>query len=228
VIDRSIDLALLAQERIRHSLRQELLAPVSLSTVCFRRRFEGFEDEERQERLNAALVSGLEASGIGLISSTRLRGRYALRLCVVNHTSTRPRRRAGARLDRAGPVVARRGGGGEGGDHRPLAAGPRRHPGMARQGALDASTLTRIPLLAGLTADQLEAVARDGWQRDTVAGEIVVRRWDGSREFFVVLGGTPRSGPVSSSWPASGRAISSASWPPLSGGRASATPGSRR
>jgi aromatic-L-amino-acid decarboxylase len=190
VIDRSIDLALLAQERIQRSPALELLAPVSLSTVCFRRRFEGIEDEEHTERLNAGLVGGLEASGLGLISSTRLRGRYALRLCVLNHTST-----AGD-IDRVldfieqAPVTELE-------DVRPktepTAGSPRDlhvSQGWLGQGALDPSSLARVPLFAGLTGPQLQEIARDGWQRDAVAGEVVVRRWDGSREFFVLLEGS--------------------------------------
>jgi aromatic-L-amino-acid/L-tryptophan decarboxylase len=189
-IDRSIDLALLAQERIQHSPRLELLAPVSLSTVCFRRRFEGLDDDEREERLNAGLVMGLEASGLGLISSTRLRGRYALRLCVLNHTTT-----AGdvervldwieqaplADVDEVKPTAA-------------IATGYHRNPdltaGWLEQRAPDPSMLARIPLFVSLTRAQLEQVIRDARQRIAVAGEIVVRRWDSSREFFIVLEGT--------------------------------------
>ena len=37
--------------------------------------------------MNAALVHALDESGYGLVSSTRLQGRYAIRLCVLNHTS---------------------------------------------------------------------------------------------------------------------------------------------
>ena len=47
--------------------------------MCFRRRV----DEAR----NAALVAELEATGEAFVSSTRLHGEYAIRLCVLNHTS---------------------------------------------------------------------------------------------------------------------------------------------
>jgi aromatic-L-amino-acid decarboxylase len=78
-IDRSLDLALHAERRIEESRTLELLSPTALGVVCFRR--------DAEDGANAALVSRLAASGEGLISSTRLHGRYALRLCVMNHRS---------------------------------------------------------------------------------------------------------------------------------------------
>jgi glutamate/tyrosine decarboxylase-like PLP-dependent enzyme len=86
-IDRSLDLAALAERRVGESGALELLLPTSLGVTCFRRRFDGVEDEERLDQLNAQLVRGLVASGIGMVSSTRLRERFAIRLCVLNHTT---------------------------------------------------------------------------------------------------------------------------------------------
>ena len=87
-IDRSLDLAREAQARIENSGKLGLLVPATLGVVCFRRRFEGVDDEDELARLNAGLVEGLTASDEGHMSLTRLRGRYALRMCVLNHTST--------------------------------------------------------------------------------------------------------------------------------------------
>ncbi len=86
-IDRSLDLARAAQARIEREPSLELLAPAVLGVVCFRRRIPGAVDDAECERLNAELVAGFEASGRGLVSSTRLDGRYAIRMCVMNHTS---------------------------------------------------------------------------------------------------------------------------------------------
>ena len=86
-IDRSLDLALAAQEQIEQSRELELLSPATLGVVCFRRRPPGVEEEASLERLNAALDRRLAESGEGMISSTRVDGRYALRLCVLNHRS---------------------------------------------------------------------------------------------------------------------------------------------
>jgi glutamate/tyrosine decarboxylase-like PLP-dependent enzyme len=79
-IARSLALAARAAERVEASESLELLTPPSLGVVCFRRR-------DLNEQENAGLAAALERSGVGLVSSTRLHGRLALRLCVLNHTS---------------------------------------------------------------------------------------------------------------------------------------------
>lgn len=86
-IDRCLDLAEHAARRLRDSDNFELLAPPSLGVVCFRRRVPE-ADESRAEALQERLVRGLADSGVGMISSTRLGGRYALRLCILNHRTT--------------------------------------------------------------------------------------------------------------------------------------------
>jgi aromatic-L-amino-acid/L-tryptophan decarboxylase len=85
-IDRALDLAELARDRITDHPALELVAPGELGIVCFRRRVSGGEDEAA--RVNGALVAAYNATGDGLVSSTCLRGRYAVRLCVLNHTTT--------------------------------------------------------------------------------------------------------------------------------------------
>ena len=85
-------------ERIEESDRLELAARPRLGIVSFRRVF----DEDEEPRLNARLVAALEESGLGLVSSTRLKGRYTIRMCVMSHTSGERGRRPGPRLSRAG------------------------------------------------------------------------------------------------------------------------------
>src|SRR4051794_13924303 len=87
-IDRSLDLAAHAAARAAASETLELVAPPSLGVVCLRRRFPGAAGEHDCAARNARLLEALEASGIAFASSTRLRGRYAIRLCVLNHTTT--------------------------------------------------------------------------------------------------------------------------------------------
>ena len=84
-IDNALDLAELARRRIAEDDRLETIAPGELGITCFRRRVEGTEDEAA--RVNAALIAAYEASGRGLVLSTRVDGRYAVRLCVLNHTT---------------------------------------------------------------------------------------------------------------------------------------------
>jgi aromatic-L-amino-acid decarboxylase len=86
-IDRSLDLALLAEEQIAASEELELLSPATLGVVCFRRRPAGVDDEPELEALNTDLIRRLAESGEALVSSTRVDGRYAMRMCVLNHRS---------------------------------------------------------------------------------------------------------------------------------------------
>ena len=85
-IDRSLDVALHAQKVVEDSSVLELVSPATLGIVCFRRRLEGL-DEAGLEEANAELAHRLAESGEGMVSSTRVDGRYALRMCVLNHRS---------------------------------------------------------------------------------------------------------------------------------------------
>jgi aromatic-L-amino-acid decarboxylase len=166
-IDRSLDLAALARERIEASNDLELLAPPSLGIVCFRRRFGG-EDDDALERLNTGLVAALEQSGVGLISSTRLRGRYALRMCMLNHTtSAADVERVLDFLEHAEPAAS-------------FAAQHERNPDLVA--AAD-------PGPSGEPID-VDALRRHGTERDAPAGEELITRWDSTRDFFYILDGT--------------------------------------
>src|SRR5262245_47546566 len=78
-IRRSLDIAATAARRVEESQTLELMAPPSLGVVCFRRR-------DLDEAANAGLVVALEHSDTpGLISTTRLHGRLALRLGMLDH-----------------------------------------------------------------------------------------------------------------------------------------------
>ena len=82
-IDTSLDLALYAERRIRASAHLELLTPARLGIVCFRRRCSGNEAEH--DAFNNALQRALLDTGIAMISSTRVRGAFALRFCILNY-----------------------------------------------------------------------------------------------------------------------------------------------
>ena len=87
-VDRALALARHAAHRVDADPELELLCPPELGVVCFRRVCAGC-DELELDRLNADLVAELEATGHSLVSSTRLNGRYAIRMCVMNHTTSK-------------------------------------------------------------------------------------------------------------------------------------------
>lgn len=187
-IDRTLDLAQLAQRRVQESEELELLLPTSLGVTCFRRRFGGTHDEEELARLNAQLVAGLAATGTGLISSTRLRGRYALRLCVLNHTSTEADVEGVLSwLEQAdvAPAAPRADGRAPARDRNADMTSVR-----LERGRVDPATLGALPLFASLADDELERVARSARVISAEPGEAIVRKWESARDFYVLADGT--------------------------------------
>lgn len=67
----------------------ERLAPAPLNIVCFRFRPSGqTSTDETLDALNAELLQRLQERGIATPSSTRIGGRFALRVAHVNHRTT--------------------------------------------------------------------------------------------------------------------------------------------
>jgi len=66
--------------RIAREPALELLAPVALNIVCFRYRVAGDAD-----RVNEAIVLGLQEDGVAAPSTTRLAGQLAIRVAIINH-----------------------------------------------------------------------------------------------------------------------------------------------
>jgi glutamate/tyrosine decarboxylase-like PLP-dependent enzyme len=158
-IDRCLDLAELARERVRASDELELVAG-ALGVVCLRRRVDGGEDEA--ERVNAGLVAALERSGLGLVSSTRIDGRYVIRLCILAPaTGAADVEAVLAFLETADPAPV-----------DPALDGYERHP--------DLST-NRVAIAEVLGGGSDERIA--------AAGETIVAQGDSSREFYVVVEG---------------------------------------
>ncbi|MCR9078646.1 MAG: pyridoxal-dependent decarboxylase [Hyphomonadaceae bacterium] len=62
----------------------ELLAPVTLNICCFRYTRPGVSEPEL-DRLNATLVEQLQLDGIAAPSTTRIDGRFAIRVNITNH-----------------------------------------------------------------------------------------------------------------------------------------------
>ena len=87
VIGRALELARRAETYIRQSTRLELLSPASLGVVCYRFRPSGV-DRSTLDALNREIQEEIVESGFAMVSSTRLQGDYALRLCILNYRST--------------------------------------------------------------------------------------------------------------------------------------------
>jgi glutamate/tyrosine decarboxylase-like PLP-dependent enzyme len=93
LVRHSCHLAELAELLLRAHGSFEILCERRLSIVCFRfvpssTRLETEQDQQQVDELNLKLLEALRVSGKAFISSTRLRGRVALRFCFVNWRTT--------------------------------------------------------------------------------------------------------------------------------------------
>ncbi|HSW30686.1 MAG TPA: aminotransferase class I/II-fold pyridoxal phosphate-dependent enzyme [Longimicrobiales bacterium] len=86
-VGRGMEFAARAGEHVRASRTLELMAPPSLGVVCFRVNPGGL-GEAALEELNESVQARVVRSGAAMMSSTRLRGIYALRLCILTHRTT--------------------------------------------------------------------------------------------------------------------------------------------
>jgi len=187
-VETSMELAAACQRRIEESDELELMAPATLGVVCFRR-YVPDADEETIERVNASLTEGLLASGVGMVSSTRLRGRYALRMCILNYSSTEADVTSVLEwLENATPTDA--------------AAAPKsvatfdRNPSILKTSAAEAgvqtATAREVPLFQSLSDTELAAALVGARETRIGEGEVALRRWDYGRDFYVVIEGTLR------------------------------------
>ena len=88
-IQKSIDAAREAEGYIRGSASLKMLCPASLGIVCFRFIPPGTSLDARDlEGLNLAIQDEIVGSGLAMMSSTRLRGKFSLRLAIMNYRST--------------------------------------------------------------------------------------------------------------------------------------------
>lgn len=70
--------------RVAERNDMEVLAPVTLSIVCFRYRPDGLADEAALDALNGRVVAALNDEGQVYIQSTRFKGRLAIRACIMH------------------------------------------------------------------------------------------------------------------------------------------------
>jgi aromatic-L-amino-acid/L-tryptophan decarboxylase len=176
-IDNALDLAALAEARVRETPELELLSPAQLGIVCFRRRFAGDEDE--LAALNAALIERLAATGQALVSSTRLHGVYAIRLCALNHTSGPEDVEwvldwlASAETPAIAPAAP------------PLPA----TVADAHQGPFAAADILALPLFEGCSEEVARRVAETARELTATPGEDVIQRHQLERDFYVIVSG---------------------------------------
>ena len=185
-IDASLDLAEHAQRRIEQEPELELVTPASLGVVTFRRCPPGIDDQGAIDTINAQLAAATAEDGRVFLSTTVVRGRLALRLCVLNHSTTQEH------VDLAIDLVAR-GSADAGAAPRPA---PEREPAVAAgwlgQRPLDASALCSLPLFAELDEEQARQVLSRLRERRAAPGEMVIGQWQAGRDLYVILAGSVR------------------------------------
>jgi glutamate/tyrosine decarboxylase-like PLP-dependent enzyme len=177
-IQRNLDLAEFAEALIRSHAELTLMAPATLGIVCFRREWPGC-DEAETERRGMALIDTLERSGAALVSRTRLAGRHAIRLCILNPTSSEDHVRrviehfAGAWIPPLKPPGAT------------VSADSR--VAVVPDPAND--LLRNISLLSDAADSTIQAIRARAVSIEVTAGEDVIRRWDSDRSFYIALSG---------------------------------------
>ena len=88
-VSKGLELADRAEAYIRQSQTLEMLNPASLSVVCFRvHPADRALDEKALEEVNRTILSHVFWDDHAFISSTLLDGKFSLRMCIVNHTTT--------------------------------------------------------------------------------------------------------------------------------------------
>ncbi len=88
-IDQGLDLALRAHEYVRRSPVLEALHTPELGIVCFRVEPAGASlGEDALAEVNRTVLAHMFWDDPAFMSSTTLRGTLALRMCIINHTTT--------------------------------------------------------------------------------------------------------------------------------------------
>jgi glutamate/tyrosine decarboxylase-like PLP-dependent enzyme len=182
-IDRCLDLAAHAEREIAASPDLELMSPASLGIVTFRRRPAGINDEARLERINARIADQIEQQGDVFISTGRVRGRFVLRLCILNHSTSQ------TEVDRALELAATLAGDVESAPAAPRESYPAIEHGWLGRSDLDRDGLRSLELFAALDDAEAERVLLAAREHDAVTGEAIVEQWEVSRDLFVILGG---------------------------------------
>ena len=88
-VAKGMELASRAEQYVHASQVLELLTPVSLGIACFRVNPADVDlDEAAVEQVNRIVLARIFWEDRAFLSSTLLHGRFALRLCIINHNTT--------------------------------------------------------------------------------------------------------------------------------------------
>ena len=87
-IENGMQLAELMERKLRDRGGFEILSPAQFGIVCFRLKPEGITDMAALDALNERVNARVNATGRFLISSTRLRGTFSLRVCTHSFRTT--------------------------------------------------------------------------------------------------------------------------------------------
>ena len=88
-VSKGMALATQAEDYVSESQLLETLTPTSLGIVCFRiNPADTSIDEEELAEINKTVLARMFWEDKAFISSTLLHGKFSLRLCIVNHTTT--------------------------------------------------------------------------------------------------------------------------------------------
>ena len=186
-IDRAIDQTLAAQARIEADPRLELVTAASLGILTFRRRGADDETAAVTDHANAAIVQSLAAGGEVLVTSTLVKGRYAIRLCVLNHTTEdedvafaidRVAEANVSDLDLAAAIPT-----------RPPVSGTTVKQTASGLFGFGAKDLRRVSAFESITDDQADRFLAVGREERYGEGVVVTERWAHARTFYVVLDG---------------------------------------
>jgi glutamate/tyrosine decarboxylase-like PLP-dependent enzyme len=91
LIEQNVRQAAYLAARVEAHPDLQLLAPAVLNIVCFRcRPSSSAMAESELNALNEEILLRIQEAGIAVPSSTVLDGRYAIRVCIVNHRTRRP------------------------------------------------------------------------------------------------------------------------------------------
>ena len=186
-IDRAMDQTRAAQARIEADPRLELVTPASLGILTFRRRGHPDEPSIVTDRRNEVIVRSLAAGGEVLVTATQIQGRYAIRLCVLNHTTEDED--VTFAIDRVAEADVGELEDGAVPRTRPQVAGTTVRAATPARAGFTIADLRRVRGFEAVTDDQAGRFLAVGREERHAPTDVVTERWAHSRTFYIVVEG---------------------------------------